>query len=671
MELSEIKGIGKTRLAALHAAGICSLRDLLYAAPCKYRDLSRVSTVAQAQAGERVCLELVREGEAKLARHGKLSRVTCAFSDATGRISACWFNQPWMRENMNRHTRLTLYGQVEANGARKRLMNPSFETERRILPVYRPIEGIPQKVHAAAVQQALQWVEQLCPETLPAELCRRHALISCAEAIRALHAPRSMEEVARAQRRFAFEQMLMYQAAVRLVRDLRRRGPEMRFAAEAADAFWQDMPFAPTGAQRRTLGEIAQDMSGKWAMARMVQGDVGSGKTAVAMGAMLLCAQVGYQSALMAPTEILARQHYKSMRAFFEKHGFGCGLLVGGMPPKERRAALAKIASGEWKVVIGTHALVSEGVAYQRLGLCITDEQHRFGVAQRTALLNKGTDGQRAPHLLVMSATPIPRSLALVMFGDLDLSIINELPPGRQPVTTRIVGEEKREAMYGFLRKELEAGRQAYIVCPLVEESDNADSLKAAKAHALELQGGALSGLRVGLTYGSQPAAEKAETLEAFSAGALNVLVATTVIEVGVNVPNASIMVIEDADRYGLAQLHQLRGRVGRGPAQSWCFLLAQPNERLRALARTNDGFEIARVDLEQRGPGELLGTRQHGEALLPGGSAAFGSMQLLYEAAQCAETLQSDPACAEEWRQVAAQAAKLVGRLNDRVSIS
>ena len=225
------------------------------------------------------------------------------------------------------------------------------------------------------------------------------------------------------------------------MRDLRRRGPEMRFAAEAADAFWQDMPFAPTGAQRRTLGEIAQDMSGKWAMARMVQGDVGSGKTAVAMGAMLLCAQVGYQSALMAPTEILARQHYKSMRAFFEKHGFGCGLLVGGMPPKERRAALAKIASGEWKVVIGTHALVSEGVAYQRLGLCITDEQHRFGVAQRTALLNKGTDGQRAPHLLVMSATPIPRSLALVMFGDLDLSIINELPPGRQPVTTRIVGE--------------------------------------------------------------------------------------------------------------------------------------------------------------------------------------------------------------------------------------
>lgn len=671
MELSDIKGIGKTRLAALHAAGICSLRDLLYAVPYKYRDLSRLSTVAQAQAGERVCLELVREGEAKLSRHGKLSRVTCAFSDATGRITACWFNQPWMCENMNRHTRLTLYGQVEAGGGHKRLMNPSVETQRRILPVYRPMEGVPQRVHAAAVQQALEWAEKLCPETLPEELCRRHGLISCAGAIRALHAPRSMEEAGSAQRRFAFEQMLMYQAAIRLVRNVHRQGPEMRFAPDAPDLFWRDMPFAPTGAQRRTLGEIARDMAGERAMARMVQGDVGSGKTAVAMGAMLLCAQAGYQSALMAPTEILARQHYKSMRAFFEAHGFGCGLLVGGMPAKERRAALAKIAAGEWKAVIGTHALISEGVRYQRLGLCITDEQHRFGVAQRTALLNKGAEGERAPHLLVMSATPIPRSLALVMFGDLDLSIIDELPPGRQPVTTRIVSEEKREAMYGFLRKELEAGRQAYVVCPLVEESENADSLKAAKAHALELQSGALRGLRVGLTYGSQPAAEKAETLEAFAAGALDVLVATTVIEVGVNVPNASMMIIEDADHYGLAQLHQLRGRVGRGVAQSWCFLLAQPNERLRALVRTNDGFEISRVDLEQRGPGELLGTRQHGEALLPGGSAAFGSMQLLYEAAQCAETLQSDPAYRQEWQQVAAQAATLVQRLNERVSIS
>ncbi len=671
MELSDIKGIGKTRLAALHAAGICSLRDLLYAVPYKYRDLSRLSTVAQAQAGERVCLELVREGEAKLSRHGKLSRVTCAFSDATGRITACWFNQPWMRENMNRHTRLTLYGQVEAGGGHKRLMNPSVETQRRILPVYRPMEGVPQRVHAAAVQQALEWAEELCPETLPEELCRRHGLISCAGAIRTLHAPRSMEEAVSAQRRFAFEQMLMYQAAIRLVRDVRRQGPEMRFEPDAPDLFWRDMPFAPTGAQWRTLGEIARDMAGERAMARMVQGDVGSGKTAVAMGAMLLCAQAGYQSALMAPTEILARQHYKNMRAFFEAHGFGCGLLVGGMPAKERRAALAKIAAGEWKAVIGTHALISEGVRYQRLGLCITDEQHRFGVAQRTALLNKGAEGERAPHLLVMSATPIPRSLALVMFGDLDLSIIDELPPGRQPVTTRIVSEEKREAMYGFLRKELEAGRQAYVVCPLVEESENADSLKAAKAHALELQSGALRGLRVGLTYGSQPAAEKAETLEAFAAGALDVLVATTVIEVGVNVPNASMMIIEDADHYGLAQLHQLRGRVGRGVAQSWCFLLAQPNERLRALVRTNDGFEISRVDLEQRGPGELLGTRQHGEALLPGGSAAFGSMQLLYEAAQCAETLQSDPAYRQEWQQVAAQAATLVQRLNERVSIS
>jgi len=671
MELSQIRGIGKTRLQALHAAGICSLRDLLYTVPVKYKDLGRITPIAEVQHGMRSTLSLLREGEAKLSRHGKLSRVTCTFTDDTGRISAVWFNQPYMRNVLNNATRFTLHGMVEAQGRGFKLMNPSIEKELRIIPVYKPIEGLPQKTHESIVLQALDYADDVCPETLPQEIIQKHDLSSCAWAIRALHAPKSMEEVVRAQRRFSFEQMLLYQAAVRMVKDIRKAGYPVAADEIAQDAFWNALPFCPTNAQRRTLKEISCDLSGAHAMTRMVQGDVGSGKTAVAMGAMLLCAQAGYQCALMAPTEILARQHYEGMKAFFEQRGFVCGLLLGSMSAKERREAKKCLATGEWRVVIGTHALISKGIAYQNLGLCVTDEQHRFGVAQRTALINKGVQHECSPHLLVMSATPIPRSLALVMFGDLDISIMDELPPGRLPVTTRVVAESKREGMLGFLKKELDEGRQAYIVCSLVDESEAADELKAAKSYAKELQNGCLKDYRVGVTYGSQPSAEKEETLRAFAAGEIQVLVATTVIEVGVNVPNATIMIIEDADRYGLAQLHQLRGRVGRGSVQSWCFLMAQANDRLRTLVQTNDGFEVARADLEQRGPGELLGTRQHGESLLPGGAAAFGSMQLLYEAAQCAEDLQKDPEKTYVWQMLTEQAARLIEKLSDRVSIS
>ena len=652
MQLTDLKGIGKARLEALHAAGICSLRDLLYAFPVRYRDVSAPVPVAQAQPGETACLQLTRRGEARLSRHGKLSRVNCTFADETGQISACWFNQPWMREHLNAGTRFTLYGRVEASGAGKRLTNPSLEKELGVVPVYRAIPGVPA-----------------CPETLPQRLLERYGLWPCARALRAAHAPASLQEAAQAQRRFAFEDMLLYQAAVRLMRGGRGPGPRLATPPGATDAFWKTMPFAPTGAQRRTLEEIARDLAAPHAMARMVQGDVGSGKTAVAMGAMRLCAGAGWQAALMAPTELLARQHYEGMRAFFEAQGCPCGLLVGGMPAAKRREALENIASGAWRVVVGTHALISRDVVYQRLGLCVTDEQHRFGVAQRTALINKGGDGTHAPHLLVMSATPIPRSLALVLYGDLDLSVIDELPPGRLPVNTRIVSEGKREAMYGFLREQLSAGRQAYIVCPLVEEDEDSgeDGLKAVKAHAQELARGPLKGFRVGLTYGGQPSREKTAALADFAAGHTQVLVATTVIEVGVNVPNATVMIVEDADRYGLAQLHQLRGRVGRGSGQSWCFLMARPNDRLRALAATNDGFEVARADLEQRGPGELLGARQHGAA----SSLALGDAQLLYEAARCAEELWTRPEWAPERDAVAGQARRRLQRLEERVSIS
>ncbi len=675
MELANLHGVGKNRLQALHAAGINSLRDLLYAVPFKYRDTSATSSIADALEGERFTFDLLRQGEAKLSHFGGKSRVTCTMTDDSGSLTACWFNQPWMRENLNKITRIRLHGVISVHGGKKQLVNPTVEKELGICPVYRPIEGLPHKVHEDIVAQALVYADQLCPETLPAGVMERHQLCSGADAIRFLHRPQSQADIETGQRRFAFEQMLLYQAAVLGMKDMRRQGYSLEIKQGDTALFWQKMPFAPTAAQRRTLREIATDMVKPTAMVRMVQGDVGCGKTAVALGAMFLCVQAGYQAALMAPTEILARQHYENLREFCETNGIGCGLLIGGMAARERRNALECIASGQWQIVIGTHALISQQVVYARLGLCITDEQHRFGVAQRTALINKGVTQQQesslAPHLLVMSATPIPRTLALVMFGDLDISVIDELPPGRKPVTTRIVPEEKRTGMYGFLRDELDAGRQAYIVCPLVEESETSDKLKAAKPYAAKLQSGELKGYRVGLTYGAQPAAEKQETLRAFQAGEIQALVATTVIEVGVNVPNASLMMIEDADRYGLAQLHQLRGRVGRGDQQSWCFLMAKANERLRALTRSNDGFEIARTDLELRGPGELLGTRQHGEALLPGGSVAFGSMPLLYEAAECAQQLQSTPELCDEWQQVAQSAKQLMHVLESGVSIS
>ncbi len=648
MELSDLQGVGKVRLIALHAAGIDSLRDLLYAVPVRYKDLGERTPVSEASPGKRQTFWVEREGEPKLSRYGRTSRVTCAFRDETGTVRCCWFNQPWMKDALMKRQRFLLYGKAELKGRALRMNNPSLEDELRIVPVYRPIDGVPQKTHVKLVSQALERVAEACPETLPEVLRKHYALTGAAEAITALHAPQTMEQVLKAQRRFAFEQLLLYQIAVREMKGARKEGRAMAVPAGAEDAFWRAMPFAPTGAQKRTLEEIAADLRKPVAMARMVQGDVGSGKTAVAFGAIRLCAQAGRQAVLMAPTEILARQHYESARRMLEPMGVRCGLLLGGMPARERKRALDAIASGEWQTVIGTHALIGEDVSYARLGLCISDEQHRFGVGQRTRLLRKA--GDTPPDLLVMSATPIPRTLALAMFGDLDVSVIDELPPGRTPVHTRIVPEEKRADMYRFVRKTLEEGRQAYVVCPLVEEDEADEQRKAVESHYEALCRGPLRGVPVGLTHGRQPSAKKAEVLEAFASGKLKALVATTVIEVGVNVPNATVMVVENAERYGLAQLHQLRGRVGRGGGESWCFLVAEENERLRTLAHTNDGFEVARKDLELRGPGELLGTRQHGVALLPGG-VELGNLQLLAEASECAETLAQKAADSRTYR--------------------
>ena len=659
----------------MHAAGIFSLRDLLYVVPYQYRDVNHCCSVADARPGERAAFHLQRLEAPKLSRFGKISKVTCTFEDGTGVMTAVWFNQPWMKENLQKQTRYLLYGLVEQSGAKCRLSNPSVEDAERIVPLYRPLEGLPQKVHEKLVKQALPQVEALCPEWLSSRVLEERHLMPCAEAIAILHAPKNMDEVKAARRRLVFEQMLLYQTAARMLRQQRKRGISMGMEAGVQKAFWESLPFAPTAAQQRTLAEIVADMAGEIAMARMVQGDVGCGKTAIAMGAILFCVQGGYQAAMMVPTEVLARQHYEDLKPYFENKGISCGLLIGGLPAKERREALVQLKTGGWQVVIGTHALISKGVEYEKLGLCITDEQHRFGVGQRTALMQKGKQcvgGETLfPHLLVMSATPIPRSLALVLFGDLEVSIVDELPPGRLPVSTRIVPQAKRQRMYGFMRKALEAGEQAYIVCPLVEDSEAMDGTKAVETHFRELQQGALQGISMGFTHGKQSSAEKEQVIHDFAEGKLQVLVATTVIEVGVNVPMATIMVIEDADHYGLAQLHQLRGRVGRGSRQSWCFLLSKENERLRALVETNDGFEIARKDLELRGPGEILGTAQHGTAERLGGMPLLGDMTLLYEAAECVESLEKDPSRGEEWIQLQKRAKAYLEKVSETVSVS
>ena len=442
--------------------------------------------------------------------------------------------------------------------------------------------------------------------------------------MRNAHFPDSREALETARRRIAFEELLLYQVAISLCRHSGE--PGVQIASREADLaeYWSKMPFPPTGAQKRVLQEIASDMRGTNAMARMVQGDVGSGKTAVAFGAIYLAVRGGYQAALMAPTEVLARQHYEGAKALLEPLGMKAGLLVGSLTQKQHRIAHEAIASGEWDVIIGTHALITEGVEYKNLGLTVTDEQHRFGVRQRTELSRKG----EAPNVLVMSATPIPRTLSLILYGDLDISIIDELPPGRKGVKTRIVPEDKRQGMYGFLRSEVQKGRQVYVVCPLVEESEAVDALPAEVVYE-NLRNRDLPDLRIELVHGRMKAADKDAVLEKFRRGEADVLVSTTVIEVGVNVPNASVMVVENAERFGLAQLHQLRGRVGRGSDEAWCFLMAEPNERLKFLASTTDGFKIAQKDMELRGPGDLFGTRQSGSIVCGVGTLA-GDTQLL-----------------------------------------
>ena len=641
--LRELPGVGEARAKGLEKLGLRTAGDLVGYFPRSYEDRRQVYAIAEAPVGELCCVRVMAAEEPRrmhIRRGLDVTRLKVV--DGTSAMLVTFFNQGYVRQALHRGEEYILYGRVELMGNHRQMTNPQFEEAGRpwacgrIMPVYPLTAGITNHLLAGLVERALH---ELPPpaETLPGDLRARHGLAPAADCWRSIHFPPDEDALNAARRRFAFEELFYLSLGLALLRERRSRGQGPAFGETDLEDFYKLLPFALTGAQRRALEEAAADLALARPMNRLVQGDVGSGKTAVAAGCAWLAVRSGWQCAMMAPTEILAEQHAKTLSAMLAPAGIEVGLLTGSMKVSEKRKVLAVLESGALPFVVGTHALLSQGVAFRRLGLVITDEQHRFGVEQRAALAAKantpkdppqagrrlcgegGVEEDFSPNVLVMSATPIPRTLALIIYGDLDVSVIDELPPGRVPVKTVLVGESKRQRMYGFVRDQVREGRQVYIVCPAVEENpEGAWDLKAVTEYARALGEEVFPELRVGLVHGRMKAREKEAAMAAFTAGETDILVSTTVIEVGVDVPNASLIVIENADRYGLSQLHQLRGRVGRGKHQSWCVLVSDNRSpdtraRLKVLTQTNDGFKIAEEDLKLRGPGDFFGARQHG----------------------------------------------------------
>ncbi len=646
-----VQGIGPKKAALLKKMNIHTLADILNTYPRDYEDRTRILPVAETQEGDKISI-YATVGTAPTVHYVRkgmeITRLT-AF-DSTGVMHIIYFNNKYAAAQLREGTEYLFYGRVQRQGKQKVMVSPVAEryvgegAPGRIVPVYPLTAGLCQRDMARLAETALQCPD-LPEDPLPAPLRQAYALPDYAQAIRFIHAPHSIAEVQVARRRMVFEELFLLCCGLQRLKEKRREETGCPFPQTDLRPFWQALAFAPTGAQRRAVADCIRDARTSRPMNRLVQGDVGSGKTVVAAALCALAAQNGYQAAIMAPTEILAAQHYHSLCGIFDKLGLKTVLLTGSMGAKAKREALQAIASGQADIVAGTHALIQKNVEFARLGAVVADEQHRFGVAQRASLRSKG----QAPHTLVMSATPIPRTLALILYGDLDISIIDELPPGRTPVATYAVGERMRKRIYAFMEKQIAAGGQVYVVCPLVEEGDT--RLKSVEEHAAALQK-ALPNRHIGILHGKMKPAEKDAVMGLFSAGKLDVLAATTVIEVGVNVPNACLMVVEDADRFGLSQLHQLRGRVGRGRRQSFCIFFGADKgqaarDRLKILVSTNDGFEIARADLTQRGPGDFFGKRQHG---LPGIKLANLSedLQLMQNACNEAENLlQKDPTLA------------------------
>ena len=641
-----IKGIGEQRAKSLEKLRIFTLRDLISYFPRDYEDRRTFRKIRDLEPGETACVTAMAAASPTLNRVRKgMELVKLRAVDETGALDVTFFNQTYMRDHIRVGEQYTFFGKAEVQGSRRTMVNPLVERENsrtmtgRIMPVYPLTAGISQLTMTRSVEQGLAACRDLLPDPLPDEVRRDHQLCHTGYAYDQIHFPDDENTLAIARRRLAFEELFLLAIGMQV---LSRRREELSCAPLRdldLTAFYGSLPFSLTGAQQRAVDEILVDLASGRPMNRLVQGDVGSGKTMVAAAAMVCAARSGRQTALMAPTEILAEQHYKGLAPLLEGLGIPCALLTGAARAKERRAVLEGLESGRLQAVIGTHALISPDVTYRDLGLVVTDEQHRFGVGQRSALSAKG----ERPHLLVMSATPIPRTLALMIYGDLDVSVIDELPPGRQRIDTFAVTGAYRPRIYKFLAREIAAGRQAYMICSMVEEN-GADDRKAVTEYARVLQEQVFPQLRVACVHGRMKGREKEAVMTAFAGGEADILVSTTVVEVGVDVPNATVMVIEDADRFGLSQLHQLRGRVGRGKHKSYCVLITDNRSeetlaRMRVMAQTGDGFRIAEEDLRLRGPGDFFGRRQHGLPALKVADLSW-DMALLKEAQQAARAL-------------------------------
>ena len=648
-----VKGIGPKKAKLFEKLHIRTLRDALETYPRDYEDRTRITCIADIDAEDKYAIRAVVGTEPRVSRIRKgLTLVKCTIFDESGSLNVTYFNNPYAAALLRVGQEYVFYGKVQGWGRGRTLISPQSEKVApdadhpgRIVPVYPLTAGLTQRDMERVTDAALAAVPGDWPDPLPEILRAKYRLLDAADAIAAIHRPQTADEVGRARRRMVFEELFLLCCGLQQLKERRKADTGIVFAQNGLDAFFETLPFSPTGAQRRAIAEIAADCASGKPMNRLVQGDVGSGKTVVAAALCALAAQNGWQAAFMAPTEILAAQHAETLAPMLEKLGISCTLLTGSMTAAQKRAALATIETGAAQVVVGTHALIQQGVTFHRLGAVVADEQHRFGVAQRAALSAKG----ETPHVLVMSATPIPRTLALILYGDLDVSVLDEIPPGRSPVETYAVGQNMRKRITAFIDKQVEAGGQVYVVCPLVEEGET--GLKSAEQHAKDLQS-ALPHRRVAVLHGRMKNADKDQIMRDFAARQYDILVATTVIEVGVDVPNANLMVVEDADRFGLSQLHQLRGRVGRGTRQSYCIFFGADKgeaarERLKILCRTGDGFEIARADLAQRGPGDFFGRRQHGLPALHVADLA-ADLALMQDAREEAETiLQHDPALA------------------------
>lgn len=616
----ELKGVGEKRAELYEKIGIRTVGDLIFHFPRRYIDYSEPAPISESPIGEHAVIRamVVKKTPAARIRQGLTLYKIFAEDDSGSRITVTYYNNRFAADALKEGEEYLFSGKVSGNFVRKEMNSPTVlkVTEENLLrPVYPLTEGLTAAMVTTNVEEVLSSAnDSFFTDTLPDGLRQEYGLSTLEYAVRSIHFPKDAHAAEVARKRLAFDEMLRLQLGMILIKNRSKaeNGCKMSPKESEMEAFYKSLPFEMTGAQKRAAADIIADMCSGSPMNRLLQGDVGSGKTAVAAAAALFAAKNGYQTALMAPTEILAGQHFATLSEMLEPAGVTVCRITGAMTKKQRSEAAEKLAAGEYTVAVGTHALISESTEFKRLGLVITDEQHRFGVNQRSALAGKGEN----PHKLVMSATPIPRTLAMIIYGDLDISVLNELPKGRRKIETYAVTQKLRARALGFVKKQLDEGRQAYIVCPMIEENEN--ELTAAKGYVKELKKTVLADCRTGLLHGKMPAAEKDKVMTAFKNRELDLLVATTVVEVGVDVPNANIIVIENADRFGLSQLHQLRGRVGRGQYQSYCVLIAgsvtdESRQRLEIMTKTSDGFKISEYDLKMRGAGDFFGNRQHG----------------------------------------------------------